>query len=122
VIARGIEPEAVMVAPSPGDPFGGEVVVMTSDRYYTGDFSWLAEPRLQLMDERIPRPMGAIFEAAARAPDARNYLVWTRFPVIDVEPGPGGSTLVRFSDVRYRADDRIPGPTVRLEAGAFGSE
>ncbi len=112
--ARGIVAEVVMVAPAAGDPFGGEVVVMTRDEYYTGDFDWLAQPRLRLADERIPRPRGAIFEAAARVPDARKYLVWSRFPAIDVEPGPGGTTLVRFTDVRYRADDRIPGPTVRL--------
>jgi hypothetical protein len=105
--ARGIAQESVMVAPSPGDPFAGEVVVMTRDEYYTGHFDWLATPRLQLDDERIPRPGGAIFEAAARVPDARRYLVWSRFPAIDVEPGPDGTTLVRFTDVRYRADDRI---------------
>lgn len=120
VAARGIVPEAVMVAPSPGDPFGGDVVVMTRDEYHTGRFHWLREPRLQLDGERIPRPSGEVFEAAARVPDARNYLVWTRFPAIDVEPGPGGTTLVRFSDIRYRADDRIPGPTVRLPAGVAG--
>jgi len=112
--ARGIAWEDVMVAPSPGDPFGGEVVVMTRDEYYTGDFDWLSQPRLRLMEERIPRPRGAIFEAAARVPDARRYLVWSRFPAIDVELASDGTTLVRFTDVRYRADDRILGPTVRL--------
>jgi inner membrane protein len=115
VAGRGIVPEAVMVAPAAGDPFGGAVVVMTRDEYYTGRFNWLMEPRLRLNEERIPRPRGAVFEAAAQVPDARNYLVWTRFPAIDVEPEPGGTTLVRFSDVRYRADERIPGPTVRLD-------
>jgi inner membrane protein len=112
--ARSIVAEDVMVAPSPGDPFGGAVVVMTRDEYYTGDFNWLSEERPQLADERIPRPRGANFEAAARVPDARRYLIWSRFPAIDVEPAPDGTTLVRFTDVRYRADDRIPGPTVRL--------
>jgi inner membrane protein len=112
--ARGIAPEDVMVAPSPGDPFGGEVVVMTRDEYYTGDFDWLSQPRLRLSEETIPRPRGSVFEAAARAPDARKYLVWSRFPAIDVERGPDGTTLVRFTDVRYRADDRIPGPTVSV--------
>jgi inner membrane protein len=115
VAARGIVPEAVMVAPAAGDPFGGAVVVMTRDEYYTGRFDWLMEPRLRLAEETIPRPSGAIFEAAAQVPDARNYLVWARFPAIDVEPGPDGGTLVRFSDVRYRADERLPGPTVRLD-------
>jgi inner membrane protein len=122
VAARGIAPEAVMVAPSPGDPFGGAVVVMTRDEYYTGRFDWLMEPRLQLSDERIARPSGAVFEAAARVPDARNYLVWSRFPAIDVEREPGGTTLVHFSDVRYRGSERLPGPSVRLDASAIDGD
>jgi inner membrane protein len=122
VVARGIVPEAVMVAPSPGDPFGGAVVVMTRDEYYTGRFNWLREPRLQLADERIPRPSGAVFAAAARVPDARSFLVWSRFPAIDVEVEPGGTTLVHFSDVRYRGGVGIAGPSVRLPAGALAGD
>jgi inner membrane protein len=65
LVALGIEPESVMVAPAPGDPFGGEVVIMTRDDYYSGRFNWLTQPRLRLSEERISRPRGAAFQLAA---------------------------------------------------------
>jgi inner membrane protein len=115
--ARGLSVEAVALAPSPANPFRSDVVVMTRDEYYTGRFDWLASPRLALDAERVPRPRGAIYDAAARAPAARRYLVWARFPAIEVEPVSNGGALVRFFDVRYRAMGRIEGPTVRLDGG-----
>jgi inner membrane protein len=118
--ALGITAEAVSLAPSPADPFRGDVVLMTHDEYYSGTFDWLATPRLTLDAERVARPRGAAFEAAAQTRDARHYLAWSRFPAIDVEVGPGGATLVHFSDMRYRPLGRIPGPTVELPAGAIG--
>ena len=120
---RGIEAVEVSLAPAPANPFRGDVVVMTRDHYYTGRFDWLATPRLVLDEERVARPSGPFFEAAARRRDARRYLVWSRFPAIEVETAPDGGTLVRFFDMRYRAmGDRIVGPAVRLEADARGSD
>jgi inner membrane protein len=122
VAARGIEAEDVMVAPSPADPFYGEVVVMTRDEYYLGRFNWLAEPRLELQERRVMRPRGAVYEAAARQLTAQRFLVWSRYPAIDVESMPDGGRLVRFFDVRYHETDRISGPTIRLDATALGSD
>lgn len=114
--ARGIGAvERVMVAPVAANPFGGEVVVATADEYLIGRWSWLASPRFTLEADRVPQPRGAAFEAAAAAPAARNYLTWARFPVIDVEPAPGGGTVVSFSDARYRDGERLVGPSVRLD-------
>jgi len=113
---RGIEAEDVSLAPSPANPFESEVVIMTRDDYYVGNFDWLASPHLDLEAANVARPRGAFFEAAAKARDARQYLTWSRFPAIDVEPLPDGGTLVRFFDMRYRAMDRILGPAVRLDA------
>ena len=112
--ARGIEAEEVSLAPAPANPFRGDVVVMTREHYYTGRFDWLATPRFVLDEERVARPRGAVFEAAARQRDARHYLVWARFPVIEVETAADGANLVRFFDMRYRAMGRIPGPIVQL--------
>jgi inner membrane protein len=112
--ARGIEAVDVSLAPAPANPFRGDVVVMTEDHYYTGRFDWLATPRFVLDEERVARPRGALFEAAARERDARHYLVWARFPAIEVESAPGGGSIVRFFDMRYRAAGRIAGPAVRL--------
>jgi inner membrane protein len=116
VAARGIAGvTAVMVAPVAANPFRGTVVVATLDEYYMGDFDWLAEPRLSLGSERVSRPRGAVYEAAAQRADARNFLSWTRFPSVDVEPGVEGGWIVRFTDVRYRDGDRLEGPTVHLD-------
>ena len=114
LVARGIDAESVMVAPAPGDPFGGEVVVMTADEYYSGRFNWLMTPRVQLNDERVPRPRGVAYQLAAQTPAARRFLVWSRYPVAEAEPRPDGGTRVRFSDMRYRSTEGIVGPTVDL--------
>jgi inner membrane protein len=122
VAAQGIAAEDVMVAPSPADPFGGPVVVRTSDEYYTGRFDWLAQPRLRLDGERIPRPRGVEFQRAAQTPAARRFLVWARYPAVDLEPVPDDAGVrVKFTDVRYRAEGRLVGPTVHLAEGAVGS-
>jgi inner membrane protein len=115
---RGIVAEDVMVAPSPANPFSGDVVVMTRDEYYVGRFSWLGAPRVSLAGETVPRPRGPVYEAAAQDAIARRFLVWARYPAIDVEAAPGGGTLVRFTDVRYRAADRLSGPVVELPPSA----
>jgi hypothetical protein len=117
--ARGIEAEAVSLAPSPANPFRGDIVIMSRDEYYTGTFDWRATPRLVLDESRVERPRGAVFEAAAQARDARHYLTWTRFPAIETEPGPNGDVLVHFFDMRYRSMGRIAGPTVRLDAAGL---
>jgi len=119
VAASGIEAEDVMVAPAPADPFGGEVVVVTSEEYVVGRFNWLMTPRLRLADERIPKPDGVAYELASQAPEARRFLVWSRYPAAEIRPMPDGGTLVRFWDVRYA--DRIFGPTIELAAGAVES-
>jgi inner membrane protein len=120
--ARGIDAEEVSLAPAPANPFRGDVVVRTREHYYTGRFDWLATPQLVLDDGRVARPGGPLFETAAQRRDARHYLVWARFPAIEVETTPDGGRLVRFFDMRYRAMDRILGPVVRLETDARGTD
>jgi len=122
-VAQGIEAEAVSLAPSPANPFAGDVVIMARDAYYTGRFDWLTSPHLALEAASVARPRGTLFEAAAKARDARQYLTWSRFPAVEIEPMPDGGTLVRFFDMRYRAMNRIVGPTVRLDAaGGLASD
>jgi inner membrane protein len=118
--AQGIAAEDVMVGPKPADPFRGEVVVMTRNEYYVGRFDWFGKPRVSFDGGRLPRPSGTVYEAAARDPGAQRFLVWARYPAIDVEAAPDGGTRVRFSDVRYRAADRLSGPVVELRTVASG--
>lgn len=115
--ASGIgDVEQVMVAPSAGNPFAGEVVAVTADAYRLGHWSWLASPRFELASERLSRPRGAVFDAAALAPAARDYLSWARFPFVEIEPADAGAIVVRFSDARYRARGALNGPAVRLDS------
>jgi inner membrane protein len=108
--------EHVMVAPVAANPFAGEVVAATADAYLTGHWRWLAQPRFELAGEPLPRPRGEVFEAAARARDARLFLSWSRFPVVDIEGSAGtDGFVVRFKDARYLAAGRLDGPTVHLD-------
>jgi hypothetical protein len=118
--AQGIVAEDVMVAPVPADPFRGQVIVMTRDEYFTGQFAWLAEPRLRLDDERIARPRGVAFDLASQDAAARRFLVWSRYPAIDLAPD-AGAIRVTFTDVRYRAQNQLEGPKVYLPASAVES-
>jgi hypothetical protein len=112
---QGIHAERVMVAPAAANPFAGDVVASSSSAYYLGRFSWLGHPQLTLREESTARPQGAVFEAAARAPNAQRFLSWARFPAVEVENGAGGF-VVRFTDMRYRDTGRLNGPIVRLDA------
>jgi inner membrane protein len=106
----GLSVEAVMVAPVPADPLGGEVVIRTPDGYVRGTHHWLDAPRTRL--ERVTVPFrGAtpelssselerVLEEARKDPDARHYLAWSRFPYYRVIWGPTGFR-VRIADARY---------------------
>jgi inner membrane protein len=121
--AQGIVAEDAMVGPLPANPLQGHVVVMTPDEYYVGRFDWLGTPRVSLDGDRLQRPRGAVFDAAAAAPAARRFLVWARYPAVEIEKAPSGGTLVRFADVRYRATDRLLGPVVEIpDTIASGSD
>lgn len=117
----GIGPvEHVMVGPAPADPLAGEVVAVTADAYHAGRWHWLGKPRFQHAGARIARPSpdDPVFAAAARAPEARDFLSWSRFPYVIVEPGPAGSTaahVVHFRDARYLSREGIRGPIVHLD-------
>jgi hypothetical protein len=50
----------------------------------------------------------------------RRFLVWSRYPAIDVEPD-RGAIRVTFTDVRYRDENRLEGPKVYLPASAVES-
>lgn len=119
--ALGIGPiERVMVGPSPADPLAGEVVAVTADAYHAGRWHWLGKPRFEYAGTRIARPApdDPLFAAAARAPEARDFLSWSRFPYVIVEPGPAGSAVahvLHFRDARYLNREGIQGPSVQLD-------
>jgi inner membrane protein len=114
--ARGIDVEKAMVAPTPANPFHGDVVAATADAYYFGRWHWLTRPRLTLTEEPLAKaPTDEVVEAAARTREVRDFLTWSRFPHVEVEIGAGGDRIVTFEDVRYRTRGRWEGPKVRLD-------
>jgi hypothetical protein len=68
-----------------------------------------------------PRPVARgeldeVATAAAAVPEARDFLVWSRFPIVESRPEADGY-IVRFSDARYlegRAGS-LGGVTIRLD-------
>ena len=108
--------EQVMVAPAAGNPFAGQVVAVTDDTYYLGHWNWLAPTRLNLDGDPLQRPSGPVFDAAAGSAEARKFLSWSRFPVIETETAGSGAVVVHFADARYVARGALEGPTVRLDA------
>jgi inner membrane protein len=107
--------EHVMVAPTPANPFAGEVVAATASSYYVGQWHWWPRPELELADEPIAkRTLDPIYMSAAQTPLAQRFLTWARFPFIEVETGPDGH-VVRFIDARYLTTERLPRPIVELD-------
>jgi hypothetical protein len=101
------------------------VVVEQPDAYRFGTLRFRPGPVLAMEDRVLPRNDDHPAVARAReVPQARPFLVWSRFPFFVVEPEPGG-TRVRMDDARYSAG---PEPswahfTVRLrDRAAPGAE
>jgi inner membrane protein len=99
--SRGYDPSALMVGPVPVSPFSHEVIIDAGDHYETGSYRFWS-PRLQLDPTRVPKNEFAPEVAAARAaPGIRSFLVWSRFPVWEVERT-GEGALVTVRDMRFR--------------------
>ena len=114
--ADGLSVEQVMVAPVPANPFRGQVVAATADAFYTGEFDWLAEPKLRIVVANVPRPTNdATYRAAAATPEAQRFLTWSRFPYVEVDSTPEGGRVVHFFDARYGGAGGLIGPTVYLD-------
>ena len=98
---RGYDPSALMVGPVPVSPFSHEVIIDAGDHYETGTYRFWS-PRLQLDAARVPKNEHLPEVAAARtAPGIQSFLVWSRFPVWEVERG-GNGARVTVRDMRFR--------------------
>lgn len=98
---HGDQPAALLVGPVPINPLRKSVIVDAGDFYQRGTFEWFpAETRFA--PARIPRSAThpAALAASRNNPDFRALLVWTRFPVYEIAPAPGG-TRVTLSDMRF---------------------
>ncbi len=123
--------ERVMYSPAPADPVRASYVAETPTDYLRGAYNWLARsgsevgrpvPLPRIAPDTLPgqpgaKPtMDALIQAAARAPDAQDYLVWARFPFYRVQRESGG-WRVRIGDARYAGSRAggLSGVVVRLD-------
>ena len=114
----------VMVAPRPADPLAGDVVVRTGTSYVVGEYSWLGRPAVRLETDGAlpirhgpglgPETLDRVAAAATASPRARDFLVWSRFPLWTVRERPGGWS-VRIEDMRYRGRGSLGGLVVELD-------
>jgi inner membrane protein len=124
----------VMYAPAPADPVKASYVAETPHGYLRGSYDWLAQsgsevgrpvevPRIS--PDTLPGPPATkpttaeLIRAADRVPDARDYLVWARFPLYRIQPD-GDGWRVRIGDARYSGRGHaggLSGVVVRLDAG-----
>jgi inner membrane protein len=100
-VRAGALPEAteVMYQPQPASPHRATLVVVTPRAYHLGRFDWLPSPRATLEGTVLPRGDWSLpaVQAARRRPDARDFLIWSRYPWVRVE---GDGTVV-FGDARF---------------------
>lgn len=98
-----------MFQPSPATPFHGGYVAVTGAGYLRGTFRGFAGAAV-----RVQSPAGAALpvltageraELAARDPNVRDFLVWSRFPYPVLEAG----EIVFVGDARYAGDARVGG-------------
>ena len=100
----GAPVERLMVAPRPVTPLVRQVVAAQGDTYQLATFRWLGRPHLDPASRRSvprPRPDDPALVAARATPLGRRFLGWARFPVVQVERGPAGGSLIHLIDLRY---------------------
>lgn len=98
----GLDPVDVLFQPSPANPFAGRVVVATDTAYHVGSFSWFGQPRVMLPQTIVRGDTTAPAVAVAmRDRDVRDYLVWSRFPIVRVVADDDGEASVFVGDARY---------------------
>jgi inner membrane protein len=97
--AAGLQPERVMAAPGPLNPFRRSVLLELGDEYRSGSLDWRGSaPKLAIDTGSIPKNFrDPAVATALQQPDARAVLRWSRFPAAVVVPGRG----VRVYDLRY---------------------
>ena len=116
--AAGLDPRDVMVAPLRGTPLRTSVEVRTDEGYVPGSHEWLREPRVILQPERTQPALSApglptatinaVVDAAGRQESVRNYLVWSRFPYVQVESVADGWSVF-IGDARYDSQPEAGG-------------
>ena len=109
--SAGLTPKDIMVAPVGGDLSASSVAVLTDAGFVLGTYRRFGSPRVDLaLTDTVPLVTGPasipraaldlVIADARMVPAVHNYLVWSRYPYVAVEPD-GDSWRVRFADARY---------------------
>ncbi|MEM7354402.1 MAG: metal-dependent hydrolase, partial [Acidobacteriota bacterium] len=97
----GITASDVMIGPVPVRPLRHVVVIDTAREYRFGTYDWLAEPRLEILAQTLPKPSEEpAVQAAFGAHCLRGMANWTRYPWVEIEEDENG-TIVHVMDARY---------------------
>jgi inner membrane protein len=117
--ADGIAVHRLMIAPRPARPLHAQIVVETAGAYHLGTFGWLDRPRITIDPQPLPAgEFDDVALAAAQYRDARDFLTWSRFPIVETRALQDGFQ-VRFGDARYVSgpgSSTLGGLTVRLDS------
>jgi inner membrane protein len=118
--------EDLMVGPEAVDPFHRQVVAQVREDtrdgplagYRLGRLSWLERPPVQITPGMVPGPeLTAPVRAALAAPAVRGFVIWTRFPTVELERT-GAGTTVHLIDLRYARRPESGFGTARVELDA----
>ena len=99
--SRGLEPDRIMTAPVPGDPFRRSVLIADDRHYHRLAFNWFTADRVRPQGPETAIGKDHPAAAAARsAPQLRGLLTWSRFPSFTIEPLDDGYR-VTVTDSRF---------------------
>lgn len=100
----GGTPSRVMMGPVPVNPFERRVVAEQEAGYVVAGFDWLRSPHVDPASLRIfprgPWDTNPV-RIASLDPDAKDWLVWARFPAVLIDSAGAGGPVVHFMDLRY---------------------
>ncbi len=89
----------VMYQPLPATPHRGALILVSPTAYRAGSFHWFRTPQVVFEDAVLARGDWSTprVQRARQHPDARNFLVWSRYPYVREE----SDGTVFFGDARF---------------------
>lgn len=106
---KGLTPaHEILYQPRPLNPLAAQLIVVTDSAYLFGNLQWGRTPRVRLDGVVVPRGdwTDPRVTTAMEDPDVKDYLVWSRFPYVEIVTNAAGNS-VRFGDARF-LPGRIP--------------
>lgn len=103
--AQGIhDVREVLYQPAMFNPLEAQLIAVTDDAYHFGTLRWMAAPRVRFGESVLAKGdwSDARVVAARVDVDARDFLVWSRYPWVRIDTtAADGSAAVVFGDARF---------------------